>query len=194
MPEQLPDRAGDGHPIAAGLAALVGVAVAVGLILGLVVLAGTQVLGLDGGASNEQAGSGRSLYLPPPEKTPTPKGPQITLAPGQDSSDHAGGKKPGKEPSASKSTRKQIALSASTTSASPMEQFNLTGVYPGGEGAILTVQRFQDGSWQDFPATGSVSGEAFQIPVQTSQPAVNRFRVVDSDSGLASNEVRVRIG
>ena len=75
-----------------------------------------------------------------------------------------------------------------------MEQFNLTGVYPGGEGAILTVQRFQDGSWQDFPATGSVSGEAFQIPVQTSQPAVNRFRVVDSDSGLASNEVRVRIG
>jgi hypothetical protein len=39
-----------------------------------------------------------------------------------------------------------------------------------------------------------VSGEAFQIPVQTSQPGVNRFRVVDSDGGLESNEIRVTIG
>jgi hypothetical protein len=30
--------------------------------------------------------------------------------------------------------------------------------------------------------------------VQTSQSGVNRFRVVDTDSGLESNEVKVTIG
>jgi hypothetical protein len=74
-----------------------------------------------------------------------------------------------------------------------MEQFDLSGVYPGGEGAILTVQRFQDGGWSDFPATGSVGGGAFQIPVQTSQGGVNRFRVVDTDSHRHSNVVRVTV-
>jgi hypothetical protein len=74
-----------------------------------------------------------------------------------------------------------------------MEQFDLSGVYPGGEGAILTVQRFQDGGWSDFPATGSVGGGAFQIPVQTSQGGVNRFRVVDTDTQQHSNVVRVAI-
>jgi hypothetical protein len=76
----------------------------------------------------------------------------------------------------------------------PMQQFDLTGVYPGGEGAILGVQRFQDGQWVDFPATGSVSGGSFQIPVQTSKSGVNRFRVVDSDSDLKSDDVRVTVG
>ena len=192
MSEQLPDGP-DEHPILAGVGALVGVAIAVGLILGLVVLAGTRVLGLDGGSDGGSSSSGRSMYLPRPEKTPTATGPQITLAPGDESSATADSRSSDK-PTKSASPRKEISLSASTTQAAAMEQFNLTGVYPGGEGAILTVQRFQDGSWQDFPATGSVSGEAFQIPVQTSQPGVNRFRVVDSDSELQSNEIRVTIG
>jgi hypothetical protein len=191
MSEQLPE--GPEHPIAAGLAALIGVTVAVGLILGLVVLAGTKVLGLDGGSDSGSSSGGRSMYLPKPEKTPTETAPQITLAP-EDESSSTASSTPSNKPTATKSSRKQISLSSSTTQAAPMEQFNLTGVYPGGEGAILTVQRFQDGSWQDFPATGSVSGEAFQIPVQTSQPGPNRFRVLDSDSGLQSNEIRVTIG
>ena len=192
MSEQLPDGP-DEHPILAGLGALVGVALVVGLILGLVVIAGTRVLGLGGGSDEGSASSGRTMYLPRPEKTPTASGPQITLAPGEESSSPANDK-PSDKPTKSESPRKEISLSASTTQAAPMEQFNLTGVYPGGEGAILTVQRFQSGAWQEFPATGSVSGEAFQIPVQTSQPGVNRFRVVDSDSGLPSNEIRVTLG
>ena len=74
-----------------------------------------------------------------------------------------------------------------------MQRFDLTGVYPTGEGAILTVQRFENGGWQDFPATGSVSGRTFQIPVETSRSGPNRFRVVDSATGLKSGEVRVTV-
>ncbi|WP_395659242.1 hypothetical protein [Nocardioides sp.] len=193
MSEQLPEGPRGEHPVAAGLGALVGVAVVVGLILGLVVLAGTKVLGLDGGSDSVSSSSDRTMYVPPLQPTPTETGPQITLAPGHSPSGRPQDGSSDK-PSKSASPRKQISLSASTTSAGAMEQFNLTGVYPGGEGAILTVQRFQDGGWQDFPATGSVSGETFQIPVQTSQPGANRFRVVDSDTQLQSNEVRVTIG
>lgn len=194
MSEQLPERPDREHPIVAGLVAPVGVAVVVGLVLGLLVYAGSRVLGLGGDGGGDSTSADRSLYLPTPSETPTASGPQITLAPEESSSGggHPGG--PSKSPSASKSSDKEISLSSSTTSAGPMQQFNLTGVYPGGEGAILTVQRFQDGSWQDFPATGSVSGETFQIPVQTSQPGVNKFRVVDSDSKLQSNVVKVTIG
>ncbi|WP_296603740.1 hypothetical protein [Nocardioides sp.] len=195
MSEQLPDGPDEGHPIAAGLVALVGVGLAVGLILGVVVLAGTKVLGFGGGDGSGGSTSERSMYLPKPEKTPMESGPQITLAPGASSTPGSG------DPSAdaTKSSkpakpRKQISLSAGATSAGPMESFNLTGVYPGGEGAILQVQRFEGGAWTDFNATGSVSDETFQIPIQTSQPGVNRFRVVDTDGGLESNEVRITIG
>jgi hypothetical protein len=41
--------------------------------------------------------------------------------------------------------------------------------------------------------TVSVSNQTFSTYVQTSQAGVNRFRVVDTDTHLASNEVRVTI-
>ncbi|MDI6908771.1 hypothetical protein [Nocardioides sp.] len=191
MSEQLPERPDERHPVVTGLVALVGVALVVGLILGLVMIAGASVLGLGGDGGGDGAGSERSMYLPRPEKTPAASGPEITLAPGQStpaSSDRS------TEPTKSKSPRKQITLSASTTSAGPMETFGLTGVYPGGEGAILQVQRFTGGSWRDFPVTASVSDETFQTSVATSYSGPNRFRVVDTDTGLESNEVRVTIG
>ena len=76
----------------------------------------------------------------------------------------------------------------------PMERLDLTGVYAGGEGAILRVERFASGSWQDFGVTVSVSDETFSTYIQTGVAGVNRFRVVDTDSDLESNEVRVTIG
>lgn len=190
MAEQ-PDRPTEGHPIAAGLAALVGVGLAVGLILGLLVLAGTSVLGLGDEDTATESSSARSMYLPRPKKTPESTGPQVTLAPGETQSPASGQEdKPARKPS----PRKKITLSASTQSAGAMEQIDLSGVYSGGEGAILQVQRFTAGNWQDFPVTASVSNETFSTYVQTSQGGVNRFRVVDTDSDRRSNEVRITIG
>ena len=88
----------------------------------------------------------------------------------------------------------QITLSAGQTSVAPMEQIDLTGVYPGGEGAILQVQKFSGGAWQEFPVTAVVSNETFATFVQTSFQGVNRFRVVDNDTGVASNEVKGTVG
>jgi len=188
----LPDS--EKHPVAAGLLALVGVGLVVGLIVGIAALVGTRMVGLGGDQAAAQSTSDQSLYLPKPEKTTGPSGPLITLAPGASES-------PADEPSSNgpsakppKPAKKEISLSASQNSVAPMEQIDLTGVYPGGEGAILQVQRFTSGSWQAFPVTVSVSDETFATYVQTSQGGLNRFRVADTDSGLVSNDVRVNIG
>lgn len=180
------------HPILVGLAALVGVGLAVGLILGLGALAASRVLGLDGSGADTGASSQQSMYLPKPEKTQPPSGPLITLAPGPGES--SGPTSATESPSQTKSPRQQISLSAGQTAVAPMEQIDLTGVYPGGEGAILQVQRYTGGSWRDFPVTVSVSNETFSTYVQTSQGGVNKFRVVDTDSKLISNEVHVTVG
>jgi hypothetical protein len=177
------------RPILTGLVALMGVAVVVGLILGGGALAATKLLGIgnDDTASDDST-SGDSLYLPPPEKTTAPSGPLVTLAsPDQTETSEAPEKSESKEPET------EISLSAGQTEVSPMEQIDLTGVFPGGEGAILQVQRFEGGKWEDFPVTASVSNETFSTYIQTSQAGVNRFRVVDTDSRKASNEVRVKI-
>ena len=194
MPDRLlPDS--EEHPVATGLIALVGVGLAVGLIIGIVALVATRMMGLGGENASAQTTSQESLYLPKPEKTTGPSGPLITLAPGESESpkEKSSQGQPSRSPKPAKA-KKEISLSASQTSVEPMDQIDLTGVYPGGEGAILQVQRFTSGSWQAFPVTVSVSDETFATYVQTSQTGVNRFRVTDTDSGLTSNEVKVTIG
>jgi hypothetical protein len=180
------------HPVLAGLLALVGVGLVVGMVLGFGALAATQVLGLDEASETADTTARQSLYLPRPLKTKSPKGPLITLEPGATPSEKAT-KQPAKKPTKTKKPRTQISLSASQTAVGAMEQIDLTGVYPNGEGAILQIQRFTAGSWQDFPVTVSVSDETFSTYVQTSQPGVNRFRVVDTDSQRISNEVRIAV-
>jgi hypothetical protein len=186
--ERLPDRPDEAHPVVAGLLALIGVGLVVGLILGAVAVAGTKVIGLGGGSDPDAGGDEASLYLPSPEKT-TDSGPEITLAPQPSGSESL----QTESPRPSRSPEREITLSADTTEVGSMQPFQLTGIYPRGEGAILTVQRFEGGGWQEFPATGSVSGKTCQIPVQSSRVGVNRFRVVDTDTGLESGEVRVTI-
>jgi hypothetical protein len=76
-----------------------------------------------------------------------------------------------------------------------MQQIDLTGVYPGGEGAILQVQRKLDGKWQDFLSVdAAVSGGQFSTYVQTGQLGVQKFRMRDTTSGKVSNVVSVTVG
>jgi len=179
------------RPILTGMVALVSVALAVGLIVGIGAFMGARFVGL-GGDSDVVAdpNGGATLYLPSPAKTSGPSGPLITLAPGEPTPTETF-----TEPTESESAepKRQLSLSASATSVRPFEKIDLTGVYTGGEGAILQVQRLEGGSWEDFPVTVSVSDATFSTYVQTSRPGVNEFRVIDLDTGKHSNSVRVRI-
>jgi len=180
------------QPILTGLVALVSVALVIGVIVGVSALVGTKVLGI-GGSSDTVSGSdgGATLYLPTPQKTQAPSGPLITLAPGEPTPTQSVTEEPTESESAK--PEKEISLSASQTSVSSFQQIDLTGVYIGGEGAILQVQRREDGVWEDFPVTVSVSDATFSTYVQTSRPGINEFRVIDLDTKKHSNSVRVRV-
>jgi hypothetical protein len=190
--EPLPDRPSEGHPIVTGLVALVGVTVAVGLILGFVVLAGSRVLGIGGDDGGTGSSSERSMYLPRPEKTPTESGPLVSLQPGESAGSSESSSTD--EPTESESPKFAISLSAGQVSVGPMERIDLTGTYPGGEGAILQVERFIAGSWTEFQVTASVSDETFSTYVQTGQTGINKFRVRDTDTGVRSNAITVTVG
>lgn len=187
------------HPIVAGLIALAAVAAALGVVAGVFALVATSVFGVGGGgggSAQANAGGGASLYLPSPKPTATRTGPLITLAPvpGQSGSATASGSDdagPSKSPSA---TTSEITLTVGKPTAASMERIDLTGVYPGGEGAVLQVQRKDGGRWTDFPVTAGVSGEQFSTYVQTGRGGAQKWRVKDTDSGRVSNVVTVTIG
>jgi hypothetical protein len=193
--DETPDRVDARHPIVSGLLALLAVGLTVGLILGAAALAATKVLDVgDEDTANDDSSSGASLYLPRPEKTDGPDGPLITLAPNDRKNQETESGGPDSDPTKKEPEKSAISLSAGQTEVGPMEPIDLTGVYPGGEGAILQVQQFTGGKWDDFPVTTPVSNETFTTYIQASAVGLNRFRVIDTDSGEKSNEVRVRIG
>ena len=173
------------RPVLTGLIALVAVAAVIGLIGGLVALFGTKVLGLDGDSATTRsdASSGSSLYLPEPTIT--------SSAPPTDPGAPAATEPVESVPSEPDS---EIALSVGQQSVAAMQQIDLTGTYPTGEGAILQVQRLEAGKWVDFPVTMSVGNETFATYVLTGRTGENRFRVIDTDKDLFSNEVVVTVG
>lgn len=193
MADRLDEQDTREHPVAYGLLALVGVALVVGLVMGLAALGGARVMGV-GDPQTASTGDGEaSMYLPKPEPTKPDEGPALTLAPGEETPPSAEESDP-EESETSAKPEKAISLSAGQTSVSPMANIDLTGIYPGGEGAILQVQRFENGTWTDFPASPvSVSNQTFSTYVQTGQPGVQRFRMLDTGSGETSNEVRVTV-
>jgi hypothetical protein len=172
------------RPVLTGLVALAAVALIIGVLGGLAMLVGVKALGLDGGSVSESGGesSGGELYLPEP--TDTSSAPASGRATGQG----AGASPKPKKPAAA------ITLSAGQASVSPMQQIDLTGSYPTGEGSILQVQRLENGAWSDFPVTMSVSGQRFSTYVQTSRPGPNKFRVIDTDTRVISNPVTISVG
>lgn len=174
----------ENRPVLTGLVALVGVAVVIGLLGGLAVMVGVNVTGIgDTATSSDDSGTPATFRLPRPTDTGSSiPAPEESVEPGA-----------GEEPS-SEAPASGISLSAGQQSVSPMQQIDLTGTYPGGEGAILQVQRFENGAWSDFPVTMSVSGGTFATYVQTSQVGANQFRVIDTDTQVASNELTVTVG
>ena len=176
------------RPVISGLLALVGVALAVGLVTGLAVLAGAHVLGLGGGHAAVAGDPGATLYLPKPQKTKASDGPSITLGSSATSSSTQTSSPRIHKP------KKQISLQSGETSVAPMGRIDLTGTYPGGEGAVLNVQKFSNGSWQDFYSiSATVTNSTFSTYIQTGTPGLIRFRVIDSDTKLTSNQVKVTI-
>jgi hypothetical protein len=173
----------ENRPVLTGLVALVGVAVALGLLGGLAVLAGVQATGIgDTSSSSGDSTAAATFRLPKPSETATETVPEQPAEP-----------EPGTE-TTSEAPATAISLSATQQSVSPMQQIDLTGTYQGGEGAILQVQRLENGAWSDFPVTMSVSGGTFATYVQTSRTGPNKFRVVDTDSDVVSNEITVTVG
>ncbi len=198
-PTQQPDRpttdAAEGDdvrgPVLTGLIALAAVAVVIGLVLGLGTLVGAKVSGLSG--SDEAAAGptgGGTLYLPDPVETSGETGPLVTLEPGEEDDLPTA-------PETSEETTepaKELTLTIGAVEVSSMASIPLSGVYPGGEGAILRVQRFENGAWSDFPVTVEVRDEMFSTVVQSAISGENKFRVVDTDSTKTSNPVTVTIG
>jgi len=195
------------RPLIVGVGALVGVALLVGGLIGVIAVGAVNVTGLSDSASPTRAEP--SLYLPDradaaDEQEDDPGLTLDDLNPGRSSSSRPSpsgtpsdrqssqakdGKK--KEPKR-KPPRSVISLSASPVEVSPMERIYLSGTYPRGEGKSLQVQR-REGGWRDFPTSASVSGGTFSSYVMTGQSGVNKFRVVDRSNGKKSNVVTVRV-
>lgn len=177
------------RPVLAGLVALAAVALVIGVLAGVAIMLGAKSAGIGGDSDESSGGSTGAATMVIPDKltdgeTEEPKGATETEP------------EPGTvEPSATETTQAQpITLSAAQVSVSPMQQIDLTGTYPTGEGAILQVQRMEDGAWTDFPVTVPVSGQQFGTYVMTSRPGPNKFRVIDTDTQQTSNPVEVTVG
>jgi hypothetical protein len=174
------------HPVVAGLVALVAVGLGIGLLAGIGTLFATRVLGVGAEVTAAESTARQTMYLPKPEKT-TPS--DATSSPTLN---------PATQPTAPQQTTQSpetgIQLSAAQTQVGQMERIDLSGTYPAGEGAVLQVQRATGNTWVDFPVTVTVSGGQFSTYVQTGQPGPNRFRVIDTDTQTASNEVTITVG
>lgn len=188
------DQDKPGNPVLSGLVALLAVSLAVGLILGGVALVGTRLLGIGGDSSASTGASEKeSAIIPRPSRTEA-DGPQFTLH--TEDPEATETEEVEVEPSETKTRKadKAITLQAGQTAVGNFERIDLTGLYPGGEGAILQVQRFENGQWTDFDATVSVSGGQFTTYVQSAQTGVNKFRVIDNATGETSNPISVTVG
>jgi hypothetical protein len=171
-----------------GVGVLVAVSLVIGGVVSLVALGAARVTGIND--ARPTATQAPSVYIPgenpttTPEPFPDPAGSDATVSPSPSATPST--------PKPKKRTR-SISLQAYPKKVSPHERVNLTGVYDGAEGARLQVQRFENG-WVDFPVSTSVSGGLFDTYVFSGREGLNRFRVIDPDSGRRSNPVRVTIG
>lgn len=180
-----------------------GIAVVLGLIIGGITASVVNLTGLvpDAPATPTvaTAGAGDDDELPTPSllptSTPSPSA-TTSASPAQSPASTSGvADKPSPTPShkphkkRSSPPASDITLRASDGSVSAYDEVTLTGSYPGANGTTLQVQRLEGGSWTGFPASATVDGGRFSTYVASGQQGRNAFRVVDPDSGQASNVV-----
>ena len=162
---------------------IVGVAVAIGLVIGIGAWVLVKAIGLD---TNNASSTGPSSVQ---AITPLP----TTALPTPSSSVPTGGVTGLATPGASASG--DLNLTASPVFVNPMERINLTGSYPRHDNMSVAVQRFEGGRWSGFAGVdASVNLGTFQTYVMTSRAGVNRFRMFDPSTGKASNAVGVTVG
>jgi hypothetical protein len=182
-----------------------GIAVVIGLVIGGITAGVINMTGLvpEAPASPTTlatAGNEDDDELPTPSLLPTnAPAPSATESPSPaKTSAKTSGVADKASPSPSRRPHKQrksgppsddLTLRVSDSSVSAYDEVTLTGSYPGANGTTLQVQRLEGGSWTSFPTTATVDGGRFSTYVASGQHGRNEFRVVDPDTGEASNVV-----
>lgn len=169
--------------VSAVLLKIVGVAVAIGLVIGIGAWVMVKAIGLDapddavlGTNQVEPVAPLPSTALPVPSESPLP---------GDDASGVV------TEPPAPGS--EELYLTASPVFVKPGERINLTGRWPGHDNESILVQRFEDGRWEDFGVQARVNVGTYGTYVLTNRTGDQRFRMYDPNTETASNEVTVTI-
>ena len=180
-----------------------GIAVVLGLLIGGVTASVVNLTGLvpdePAGSALPTPGAGDDDDLPTPSLLPTnTPSPRASASPSAKQTSGVADK-PSEKPSRKQHKKPKhqaasdIRLHASDASVSAYDEVTLSGSYPGSNGTTLQVQRLEGGSWTAFPSTATVGGGRFSTFVASGQSGVNQFRVVDPDSGDASNAVSFRV-
>lgn len=179
------------RPLLNGAVALIAVALTVGAVMAVVAVIAARMVGLSGDQSSA-GGADRqeSAVIPTASRTPD-DGPATTFGTDDPESDES-------EPEESESTKPpkegEIVVEAEETSVPNFGQIHFSGTYPGGDGAVLQVQRKTPGTvWENFDVTVPVSDGGFTSYVQTGVSGVNIWRVVDPETGATSNEFKVKV-
>lgn len=87
-----------------------------------------------------------------------------------------------------------FSLTASPQTVNSYQRINLTGSYPGPDGATLTVQREEGGIWVDFATvTATASGGSYATYIESGHTGLNNFRLIDKSNGYISNVALVTI-
>jgi hypothetical protein len=87
-----------------------------------------------------------------------------------------------------------IQLEDLSDSARPSEAIRIQGVYHGGAGTFLRVQRWEGGEWLDFPLpTKTDESGQFITQAEFGQAGRYQLRVLDPDSGVTSKTFLVVI-
>ncbi|MDQ6642747.1 MAG: hypothetical protein M3Y66_09670 [Actinomycetota bacterium] len=175
------------HDLAAVVLKVIGVAVAVGLVIGLGVLVMVKALGV--GGSTPSAHSSTFLAPPTPSALPT-----VALSSPGTTDSTTPGNQPTVAPSSESTNGKAIQLSASPMIVKPMEKIFLTGTWRRHDNVALQVQRKENGGWTDFAnVQAQVQVGTFTTYVMTSRVGDNKFRVRDPATGKVSNSVTVTV-